>query len=144
MMRRIMIVLITVMFLNNPCIQAQGIKNVEFFDIQKDTVTQIVPTSPIFQKAAEDYLKGINGIYVKVRPIPNQGYMVKIPLEPSVQINNEWINALIDEVIIIFTKDEPPYLMVFDDENNPLFFHFEGNTEIIVKTFNLKHQGTVP
>lgn len=134
-----MIVLLSVVFLYSPCIHAQGIKNVEFFDIQKDTVTQIVPTSAVLQKAAEDYLNGINGIYVKVKPIPNQGYMVKIPLEPSVQINNQWINELVDEVIIIFTKNEPPYLMVFDDENNPHFFHFQGNTEIIVQTFNFTH-----
>jgi hypothetical protein len=139
MLRKIMIVLLTVVFLYSPSINAQRIKNIEFFDIQMDTVTQILPTNTVFQKAAEDYLKGINGIYVKVRPIPNQGYMVKIPLEPSVQINNEWINELVDEVIIIFTKEEPPYLMVFDDENNPHFFHFQGNTDILVKTFNLTH-----
>jgi hypothetical protein len=139
MMRKIMIVLLSALFLYSPCIQAQGIKNVELFDIQKDSVTQIVPTNAEFQKAAEESLKGINGIYVKVKPIPNQGYMVKIPLEPSIQINNEWLNELVNEVIIIFTKEEPPYLMVFDDENNPHFFHFQGNTNIIVKTFNLTH-----
>jgi hypothetical protein len=139
MMRKIMFLLFSVVFLYSPSTNAQGIKNVEFFDIQKDSVTQIVPTSAVFQKAAEDYLKGINGIYVKVKPIPSQGYMVKIPLEPSVQINNEWINELVDEVIIIFTKEEPPYLMVFDDENNPHFFHFQGNTDIIAKTFNLTY-----
>jgi hypothetical protein len=139
MMRKMMIILLSAMFLYNPSIHAQGIKNVELFDIQKDSVTQIVPTNAEFQKAAEDYLNGINGIYVKVKPIPNQGYMVKIPLEPSIQINNEWISELFDEVIIIFTKEEPPYLMVFDDENNPRFFHFQGNTELLVKTFNITH-----
>jgi hypothetical protein len=137
MVRKIMIVLLSVVFLYCPSTHAHGIKNVELFDIQKDTVTQVVSSNTFFQKAAKDYLHGINGIYVKVRPIPNQGYMIKIPLEPSVQINNEWINDLVDEVIIIFTKDEKPYLMVFDDENNPHFFHFQGNTDILVKTFNL-------
>jgi hypothetical protein len=139
MMRKMMIILLSAMFLYSSSIHAQGIKNVELYDIQKDSVTQIVPTNAEFQKAAEDYLKGINGIYVKVKPIPNQGYMVKIPLEPSIQINNEWITEPFDEVIIIFTKEEPPYLMVFDDENNPHFFHFQGNTDLIVKTFKLTH-----
>jgi hypothetical protein len=137
MKKKIMIILFSVVFLYSPSNNAQGIKNVELFDIQKDTVTQVVPSNTFFQKAAKEYLNGINGIFVKVKPIPNQGYMLKIPLEPSVQINNEWINDLVDEVIIIFTKDETPYLMVFDDENNPHFFHFKGNTNKLVKTFNL-------
>jgi hypothetical protein len=137
MKKKIMIILFSVVFLYSPSNNAQGIKNVELFDIQKDSVTQVVPSNPFFQKAAKDYLNGINGIFVKVKPIPNQGYMIKIPLEPSIQINNEWINDLVDEVIIIFTKDETPYLMVFDDENNPHFFHFQGNTNKLVKTFNL-------
>lgn len=139
MKKKIMIILFSIVFLYSPSNNAQGIKNVELFDIQKDTVTQVVPSNTFFQKAAKDYLNGINGIFVKVKPIPNQGYMIKIPLEPSVQINNEWITELVDEVIIIFTKDETPYLMVFDDENNPHFFHFKGNTNKLVKTFNLTH-----
>jgi hypothetical protein len=137
MVRKIIIILLSVVFLYSPSNNAQGIKNIELFDIQKDMVTQVVPSNTFFQKAAKDYLNGINGIYVKVKPIPNQGYMIKIPLEPSIQINNEWINELVDEVIIILTKDEAPYLMVFDDENNPHFFHFQGNTDKLVKTFNL-------
>ncbi|CAG9608725.1 hypothetical protein [Pseudoneobacillus rhizosphaerae] len=139
MKKKIMIILFSIVFLYSPSNNAQGIKNVELFDIQKDTVTQVVPSNTFFQKAAKDYLNGINGIFVKVKPIPNQGYMIKIPLEPSVQINNEWITELVDEVIIIFTKDETPYLMVFDDENNPHFFHFKGNTNKLVKTFILTH-----
>jgi hypothetical protein len=137
MVRKIMIVLLSVVFFSSPSFNAQVVKNVEFFDIQKDSVTQIEPANAVFQKAAEEYLNGINGIYVKVKPIPNQGYMIKIPLEPSLQIRNEWINELVDEVIIIFTKDEAPYLMVFDDENNPHFFHFKGNTDLLIKTFNI-------
>lgn len=137
MMKKILIVLLSIVFLYSPSMNANGIKNVELFDIQKDTVTNVVPTSPLLQEAAESYLEGINRIFVKVRPIPSTGYMVRIPLERPVNVKNEWINELIDEVIIILTKEDDPYLIIFDDENNPYVFYFKGNTDILVKTFNL-------
>jgi hypothetical protein len=112
------------------------VKNVELFDIQKDTVTETVPHNSKIQKAATEYLNGINQNYVKVNPIPKSGYMVRIPLEPPIQVKNKWINELVDEVIIILTKEDQPYLMIFDDENNPHFFYFKGNTETLSQTFN--------
>jgi hypothetical protein len=144
MSRKIMIILLSVVFLIFPSpsnhSQSQGINNVELYDIQKDSVTKIVPTSSLFQEAAENFLKGIDSIYVKVRPIPKTGYMVKIPLEPSVQINNKWLNDLVNEVIIIFPIDDEPFLLVFDDENHPLFFNFKGNTDLIIKALEIKQK----
>lgn len=84
---------------------------------------------PSFQMKAEELLKGITGIYIKVNPIPKNGNIIKIPLEPAVLVENEWVHSYVDEIKVIFPIGEKPYLMVFDDENYPHFFNFEGNTE---------------
>jgi hypothetical protein len=136
MIRKIIILIFALISMQSTSISAQ-IRNVELFDIQEDKVTKTVPMSPPFQERAEEYLKNIDNIYVKVSPVPKKGYMIKIPLEPSVQVTNKWINSLVNEVIIVFPKDEEPFLMTFDNEDDIYVFTFKGNTDFLVKTFNL-------
>jgi hypothetical protein len=62
--------------------------------------------------------------------------MVKIPLERSFPLENKWVNALIDEVIIIIPEDEKPYLLIFDDENKPYFFTFETKIDTLLNTLS--------
>ncbi|MCL6624228.1 MAG: hypothetical protein K6T17_06380, partial [Fimbriimonadales bacterium] len=69
----------------------------------------------------------ITGVYVKFNPIPKEGYMIKVPLEPSIMVENQWFNDLVSEVIIIFTSEEEPYIMIFDDENRAHFLTSEGD-----------------
>ncbi|MDQ0273182.1 hypothetical protein [Cytobacillus purgationiresistens] len=76
------------------------------------------------QQDVKTYLEGITGVYVKIEPIPNKGLMVKTPSNPTVMVNNPWFNNLVDEVIMIFSGQENPDLLVFDDENSPHFFTF--------------------
>jgi hypothetical protein len=136
MIRKIMILIFALISMQSTSISAQ-VRNVELFDIQEDKVTKTVPMSPQFQERAVEYLKNIDNIYVKVSPVPNKGYMIKIPLTPSVQVTNKWLDSLVNEVIIVFPKDEEPFLMTFDDEDDIYVFTFKGNTDFLVKTFNL-------
>jgi hypothetical protein len=38
----------------------------------------------------------------------------------------------VSEVIVIFPKDEKPYLMVFEHGKRPLFLCFEGDTDKLI------------
>jgi len=116
-------------FLASAKAPAGGYKNIEIFDIAKEAVVKSFLPNPEVQKEAESYLKGITDICPKLNPIPKKGFMVKIPLDPPVQVENELVKASVDEVIIIFPEEEKPYLMLFDGEDRPLVFYFEGNTE---------------
>ncbi|MFK4997415.1 hypothetical protein ACI2OX_07255 [Bacillus sp. N9] len=55
--------------------------------------------------------------------------MIKVPLQPAVQVENAWFNDLIDEVIIIIPPKENPYLMTFDNENRAHFFTLKGKVD---------------
>ncbi|YCA44908.1 hypothetical protein M1E11_06930 [Bacillus sp. JZ8] len=106
-------------------------KNVEVFDLTQSKVVKITPTNKVLQKEAEKSIRSITLLSKKVSPLPRKGALVRIPLDPAVSIKNEWMDDLVDEVIIIFGEREKPLLMVFTDENRTLFFEFDYNPKEI-------------
>nr|WP_245350102.1 hypothetical protein [Cytobacillus eiseniae] len=116
-------------------ISAQSTK-VELLDIEKNKVIKTSPTNPNIQSEAEKIINAIDNIVKKFNPIPAKGYMIKIPLEPSILVENKWLNALIDEAIIIIPEGEEPYLLLFDDENNPSFLTFKGEIVPLLNALN--------
>ncbi len=118
--------------------QAQNNHQIEIFEIKKGKVTKRLPLNEEIQEEAENYLNEITGVFVKYNPIPGQGFMIKVPLEPNIMVKNQWINDLVDEVVIIFPGDEEPYLMVHDNENNMHFYTFKGGTDKLLTLINYK------
>ncbi|MGN7296049.1 hypothetical protein [Ferdinandcohnia sp. SAFN-114] len=113
---------------------AQTNQQIQILDIDQDKVIKTVQlTNADVQQEVEKFLKGITGVYAKYNPIPSNGYMVRIPLEPTIMIRNKWFDDLVDEVTIILPSQEDPYLMLFNDENQPFFLTFEGNTEKLLE-----------
>lgn len=108
-------------------VSAETNQYVEVFDIKNDKVIMQVNADIVLQQEAKKFLEGITGVYVKFNPIPKEGYMIKVPLEPSIMVENQWFNDLVNEVIIIFTSEEDPYIMIFDDENRAHFLTSEGD-----------------
>lgn len=105
--------------------QATNFSNIEVFDLKKEQVIEIIANSEIIQGEIKKCLKTNTGITKRFNPIPKEGKIIKIPVEPSVTLNNQWINTLVDEVKLILPTDETPLLMIFDDENKPYFLEFE-------------------
>ncbi|CAH2717616.1 hypothetical protein BACCIP111895_04832 [Neobacillus rhizosphaerae] len=117
---------------------AQTNHQIQIIDIKKGKVIKNVQKNPDLQQEVEKFLEGITGVYVKLNPYPNNGFVIKIPLEPNVTVENQWFNDLLDEVMIIFPVQENPYLLVFDNENQPYFFKFQGNTSKFLGLLNFK------
>ncbi|KAB2331833.1 hypothetical protein [Bacillus mesophilum] len=113
-------------------------KNVEIYNIKKREVTSIITPNEKIQKEAEKMIKQITGVYKKLDPLPKEGYMVKIPLEPSVPVKNQWLNGYVDELIIIIPNEQTSHILVFDDENNPHFFTCKNDQQPPMELFNLK------
>ena len=120
----------------------QGYGSIEIFDINKGAVIQKVQTNPSVQKEVEGYLKGITGMYIKVKAFPEKGYIIRVPLEPSAEVKNHWLNDYginsVDEVFILFPENGKPYLMVLDEKKRPLFYNFEDDTDILMENLNFK------
>lgn len=135
MLQKTLLSIILVFFLFNlSTVNAQDNKSIEIMDIVKNEIIKTTPTDSSIQLETEKIIKEIDGVVKAFKPIPDKGYMIKIPLEPSYQLENKWINALIDEVIIIIPETEKPFLFTFDDENNSYFFTFQIKIDKLLKT----------
>jgi len=135
--RKVLLSLIPIFFLFNLFIvSAQSITDIELLDIEKNKIIKTAQTNPKIQLEAGKIIKEIDNVVKKLNPIPDKGYMVKIPLGPSLPLENKWVNALVDEVIIIIPEDEKPYLLIFDDENKPYFFTFETKIDTLLNTLD--------
>ncbi|CAH2715925.1 hypothetical protein BACCIP111895_03109 [Neobacillus rhizosphaerae] len=117
---------------------AQTNQQIQIIDISKGKVIKNVQKNSDIQQEVEKFLEGITGVYVKLNPYPNNGFVIKIPLEPNVMVKNQWFNDFVDEVMIIFPGQEHPYLMVFDNENQPYFLTFQGDTSKFLGLLNFK------
>jgi len=117
-------------------------KSIEIFDINQGKVIQKVWPNSSIQKDVEGYLNGITGMYIKVKAFPEKGYIIRIPLEPSLKVHNQWLNGYginsVDEVFILFPEEGVPYLLALDEKKRPLFYYFEGDTDVLLKKLNFK------
>lgn len=124
-----------------PTPSGQSAIEVEIFDIKQGEVVQTVPAYLNVQDEVISYLDNITGVYKKINPIPHDGMMVKIPLEQPYLLKNEWLSNYIEEVIIIFPKNDNPILLLFDEENSPYFFHFNGDMFFLLEKIELIKEG---
>lgn len=141
MFRKMMIpltVFLAVFFFN---VQTMAATKIEVFHINKGKVVDEVPVSEVIHKHVETILGGITDIYREFEPIPKNGHMVKIPLEPAIKVENEWLNENINEVILIFPEYENPHIMVFNEENLPYFFLFNASVDGLITELDLKLKG---
>lgn len=111
---------------------------VEIFHINKGKVIKEVPLSDGVQHNVETILEGITDIYREFEPIPKEGFMIKVPLDPAINVKNDWFHSLVSEVIVIFPEYENPHIMVFDDENNPFFFTFKASVDDMLHELEIK------
>ncbi|SHG64547.1 hypothetical protein [Ornithinibacillus halophilus] len=121
-------------FFNLSTVYAKVNNDIEIMDIEENKIIKKIPTDSNIQLETEKVIKDINGFVKAFKPIPDKGYMIKIPLDPSYHLENKWINTIIDEVILIIPETEKPFLLTFDDENNPYFFTFQIKIDNLLKT----------
>lgn len=132
-MNRLILLFILLSLLTPLATNAQNTNDLEIFDIHKGKVIHRIPTNEEIQHEVEVYLEEISDVLHKFDPIPKSGHMIKVPLEPGITVNNEWVHTLLNEVIIILTEKEEPYLMLFDDENSVHFFTFNGEVSTLLE-----------
>ncbi|MBS4192119.1 hypothetical protein KHA94_18295 [Bacillus sp. FJAT-49705] len=123
MIRKIIALLFIGLLVFSVHIHAQNQSHmIEIFHLEKGKVIKEIPITATIQFEAEKFLTNIAGIYKNINPLPKKGLIVRIPLDPPLQVQNQWIHTLVDEMNIIFPIGENPYIMIYDDENNTYFF----------------------
>ena len=123
-------------------VYAQEVKNIEIFDPKQNKVVKIVKSNPQIQNMVRGWVMNIQGMCSKVDPVTDEGYAVKIPLDPAVKVRSKYLNATVNEVFLIIPEKDPPFFLIFEKENKLSCFLFNGNIDMLSSSlgFNLRNK----
>jgi len=134
------IIFLFIFILNSKVVFGEEIKYVEIFDPKQDKVVKLVRLNEDIHNMVTAWIKDVDGIYGKSNPITNDGYAIRVPLDPEVRIQNKFINELVNNVYIIIPENDAPFFIIFDDENKLLCYPFKGNINELSKILDFKFQ----
>lgn len=138
MIKKLLVVLsLFVILLHSTCVNAEGFKYIEIFDPKQDKVVKVVQSNPQIQDMITSWITNLEGLY-KNDPATDDGYVVRIPLDPLVKVNCKSLNALVSEVYILIPENEPPCYLIFEDENKLLSLPFNGDIDKLSKILDFK------
>lgn len=125
--------------LHSVFVNAQDFTYVEIFDPKQDKVVKVVQSSPQIQEMITSWINNIEGIY-KNDPATDDGYVVKIPLDPIVKVNSKALKASVSEVFILIPEKDPPCYLIFEDVNKSVLssFIFNGDIDKLSDILNFK------
>lgn len=128
-----------IIFLHSIYVNAIDFKYIEIFDPKQDKVVKVIQSNPQIQDMITSWITNIEGLY-KNDPATDDGYVIKIPLDPIVKVNCKSMNALVSEVYILIPENDPPCYLIFEDKNKLSCFPFNGNIDMLsnILDFNLK------
>lgn len=124
-------------FLSSICVYAEDFNYIEIFDPKQDKVVKVVQSNQQIQDMITSWMTNIEGLY-KNDPATDDGYVVKIPLSPSVKVNSNMLNATVGEVYILVPENEPPCYLIFEDENRLLSLVFNGDLDRLSQLLDFK------
>ena len=138
MIKKLLVVLfLFVIFFHSTYVSAEMFNSVEIFDPKQNKVVKVVQSNPQIQGIITSWITNIEGLY-KNDPATDDGYVVKIPLDPIVKVNCKSLNALVSEVYILIPENEPPCYLIFDDENKLLSLPFNGDIDMLSNILHFK------
>ncbi|MEW8974048.1 MAG: hypothetical protein AB2375_07620 [Tissierellaceae bacterium] len=129
-----------IVLLNLQVIRAEEDQYIEIFDPKQDKVIKVIKTDKEINNMVADWIDQIDGIYTKINPVEDDGYAIRFPLDPAIQVENKWLNTIVEELYLIVPEKNPPFFIIFETENKPVCFLFTGDISKLsdVLEFNLK------
>ena len=133
-------IILLILIMCSTVVHAEGFKYVEIFDPKQAKVVKVVQSNSEINNMVSTWIKDIDGMYGKNDPVTEDGYAIKIPLNPSVKVQGKWLNTLVNEVYIIIPENDPPFFMIFENKDKLSCFPFKGDINTLSKIldFNLK------
>jgi hypothetical protein len=127
-----------VIFLHSIYVNAEGFKYIEIFDPKQDKVVKVAQSNPQIQDMITSWITNLEGY--KNDPATDDGYVIKVPLDPTVRVNCKSLTALVSEVYILIPENDPPCYLIFEDENkNKLSsFAFNGDIDMLSNILDFK------
>jgi len=119
-------------------ISAEGFNFAEIFDPKQDKVVKVVQVNTKIHNMVGSWIKNVDDIYGKNDPLTDDGYAIRIPVYPSIKVSGKWVKTFVHEVYVIIPESEPPFFMIFENENRLLCFPFKGDIDELSKVLDFK------
>ena len=132
------VIILLIMLMHSTAIRAEEFKYAEIFDPKQEKVVKVVQLNTEIHNMIASWIKNVEGLYGKNDPITDDGYAIRIPLDPAVKVQGEWLSAIVNEVYIVIPENEPPFFMIFETENKLSCFLFNGDIDRLSKVLNFK------
>jgi hypothetical protein len=133
-------------FLSSSRLIEEG-REIEIFDISAGKVIAKYHPTSIIREEAVSFIGKITGMYVKVKALPDNGHIIRIPFDSAININSKWVTdcgiTSVDELYILFPNFGQPYLLILDEKDRPWFFNFNADTSTLLHYLNNK-ENTIP
>ena len=139
----LVIIFLFIMIMHSIAISAEGFKYVEIFDPKQEEVVKLVQINTEIHKKVASWIKDVDHIYGKSNPLTDDGYAIRIPLDPGVKVHGKWVKTIVHEVYIIIPESEPPFFMIFENEDKLLCFPFNGDVDELSKILDFKLKTSV-
>jgi hypothetical protein len=128
-----------ILFLNLPIDEGSAeTKSVKVIDVETGDVVKDVPSSAYFTNELKTAIESMKGITVKVNPLPKKGYLILIQPTVSLKVKNKWYDGIVSEGMVVYSKEDSPRLILFTDENKPLFFEMSYDPKNLIQTLRIK------
>lgn len=139
MSKKILVMLFFIfLLLHTQYANAEDFKYVEIFDPKQDKVVKVVQSNPEIQNTIGSWIKNLQGIYGKNDPLTDDGYAIKVPLDPAIKVQSQSLSAIVNQVYIIIPKIESPFYIIFEDENKAVCYLFNGDIDILSNILHFK------
>lgn len=140
MFRKTMVLfLVCFMGLIQPAVPA-GAKEtgcVEIFDPKQNKVVKEVKLTREIENMVTGWLAHPGEIVAKLNPMPDDGYVLRVPLQPTPALRNKWLYADIDEVFIVIPANEPPFYVILGDDGMSCYL-VNGDISMLSEALNFK------
>jgi len=139
MLKKILVIIfLFIMIMKSVVISAEGFNFAEIFDPKQDKVVKVVQVNTKIHNMVGSWIKNVDDIYGKNNPLTDDGYAIRIPLYPSIKVSGKWVKTFVHEVYVIIPESEPPFFMIFENENRLLCFPFKGDIDELSKVLDFK------
>lgn len=103
-------VILFIILLHLQVIHAEGCEYIKIFGPKQGKVVKMVQTNKEINDMVVGWINRIDETYAKIDPIKDDGYVIRFPLDPAIQIQNKWLNIIAKEVYLITPEYDLPFL----------------------------------
>ncbi|TMV46397.1 hypothetical protein FE783_25855 [Paenibacillus mesophilus] len=110
---------------------------VQLFDVSRGEVIRTAANSPVFRRMGETWIASIRGAWGGFRLDPTSGFVLKVPLDPPLNVNNGWYRGEVAELYVMWDPAAPhdTRLMLMGRVGNPRMFVIGAEAGSFVEQF---------